>query len=174
MIKTTLRLSNLIGMMNRNMIRSAMMDIKALSQVFTRHGTTFDMPSWKPFSSWRISFHLSLSICRWKLPKSKICWIFFTFHLDSLSSIEISKSFFVIWPHKLTIVWDFGSIHIDSISCYSIGISFIFQGLNQSNLLSNMISSSWHHIKAINIKLCNIGEKKFFIFFCNIPSRRRF
>ena len=37
-----------------------------------------------------------------------------------------------------------------------------------------MISSSWHHIKAINIKLCNIGEKKFFIFFCDIPSGRRF
>ena len=132
------------------------------------------MPSWKSLPSWRISFHLSLRISWRKLPKCKIGWIFLPFHLYSFSSIEISKSFFVIWSHKLPIVWDFGSIHIDSISLNSIGISFIFQGLNQCNLLSNMISSSRHYIKMIDIKLCNIGKKKFFIFFCNIPSWRRF
>lgn len=144
---TALCLCYLVTMMDTNMINSASMNIKMVSEVLTRHGITFDMPTWESFSSRTLPFHLSLLINGRELSESKVCWILFAFNIDSFSSLKSFEIFLIVRSHKLPIIFNFACVHIDSISWNFIGVTAIFEHLNDVYLFLDVISRSWKFIE---------------------------
>jgi hypothetical protein len=56
----SLSLSDLIRMVDHDMIFTAGMDVKVSAQVFGRYSRTFDLQAWKTCSPGTIPFHLPL------------------------------------------------------------------------------------------------------------------
>src|SRR5690606_8947293 len=67
---TSLRLSNLVGMMCRGEIHSSSMYIKLCPEVLTTHSRTFDMPTREPHTPRSWPAHYMFRLCLY--PKSKV------------------------------------------------------------------------------------------------------
>src|SRR5664279_1201170 len=113
-------LSNLICMMNGNMINTTGVNIKSVAQDRHCHGATFEMPTRETRSRFAgiqevcqcVPFHVTLFATRSELPQCKIGWIMF-FDVDGnacsgLLCIQVQ-------PGKISVGWEFGCIKINTV-----------------------------------------------------------
>ncbi len=65
-------LRDLIGVMNRDMIDPAAVDVEMLAQIFARHGGAFDMPAGKAHAPGGRPFHHLIGIFRLGEPQHEV------------------------------------------------------------------------------------------------------
>gem|GEM_PF-6405133 len=114
------------------------------------------MPSWKAYSPWTISLHITLTTSHIKFPESKVSRIMSTIITHSCSRL---KSINMFLSYKDSIMFYLTRIHIDTISLNRIRISLILQLLYHLNLFTNMFCSTRSDIKWIQFEKTTIFVK---------------
>jgi hypothetical protein len=117
-----------------------------------------------------VPLHLTLFAGRRELPQSEVSLILFLVILYPGSL----RQPFDIQLCQFSIIFYLTCVHIDSIIWNDVSVSFFFQGLNQCNLLLDMISGSWEDIKWIDIQHFQEFFECFFIFLGYFPGRDAF
>ena len=65
-------MGDLVGVVDRDVIFAAAVDVEVRSQVLGRHGRAFDVPAGEAAPPRAIPFHLSLRVCWAELPQRKV------------------------------------------------------------------------------------------------------
>ena len=77
-----LTLSNLVGVMHRNMIDATSVNVNCIAQRFPGNGRTFEVPARKTDAPRAVPFHVALGVCRRKLPDGEVGDVAFALDTD--------------------------------------------------------------------------------------------
>ena len=82
-----LGLGDLVGVVDRDVILAAAVDVEVRPQVLGRHGRAFDVPAGEAAPPRAVPFHLPLCLCRAELPQREVREAAFLPEIDALAAL---------------------------------------------------------------------------------------
>src|SRR6266566_5284350 len=83
-----LGLRDLVGMVDRNMVLAATVNVEEIAEVSLRHRRALDMPAGETLSPGALPFHLALFARRRELPQREVGRMPLLAKLDALAGLE--------------------------------------------------------------------------------------
>ena len=163
-VVNSLGLSDFVLVVNRNMVDTACMNVKILSQILAGHDRTLNVPSGITHSPWAGPLHnVFLGSL---LPQGKICGVsLLHVYVHSGSGLLVLQ----INTGQLAIVGELGNIIVNAVRSL-VSIAQFHQFADKVNHFLNVVCSFGSNFRHVNVQSGAIGHKCLCIEGGNLPG----